>query len=88
MTNTTIESRRTALLDRTSLKTLVQSAMVMETIKNKTPEQRMTAAWIYDEIERRVGLITDAEGPEFERVYDETDSYMAALVALRPQLAK
>ena len=39
------------------------------------------------EIERRVGIITLDEELEFERVYDSTNSYLTALVALRPQLA-
>lgn len=85
--NTTTAARKTSLLARTTTATLIQSALTLEAVASKTPEQRMTAAWIYDEIESRVGLITPDEDQEFCRVYDETDSYMAALVSLRPQLA-
>lgn len=85
--NTTTAARKTALLARTTTATLIQSALTLEAVASKTAQQRMTAAWIYDEIENRVGLITADEDQEFCRVYDETDSYMAALVSLRPQLA-
>jgi hypothetical protein len=82
------EARKAALFARTTTATLINSARILEALgQTKSPEQRMTAAWISDELERRAGLITDAEETEFERVLDETDSYLTALITLRPQLA-
>ena len=66
---------------------LVEVAEALESIVTKTPDERMTNAWVSDEIERRVGVITDAEEGEFMRVYDATNSYLAALKSLRPALA-
>jgi len=84
-----IEARKAALLGRTKTDALLGAAYLLEAKGQlKTPEERMTAAWIYDELERRVGLITPAEELEFERIYDDTDSYLAALIALRPQLTQ
>lgn len=84
----TIAERKEYLLAKTSTGTLMAAAFRLEAVKKKSPEERMTNAWILDELERRAGLITDAEGPEFERIYDATDSYLAALIALRPALGK
>ncbi|ASR78025.1 hypothetical protein I5G95_gp08 [Mycobacterium phage Bella96] len=88
MSSKSIEDRKAALFARTSTPVLLQSAATLEALSSPTADQRMVRAWTFDEIERRVGKITLDEEPEFERVYDETDSYLAALVALRPQLAK
>ncbi|AHY26910.1 hypothetical protein PBI_ZOEJ_86 [Mycobacterium phage ZoeJ] len=86
MTTNSIESRKAALLARTSTAVLLQSAATLEALQAPSSEERMVRAWTFDEIERRAGKITLDEEPEFERVYDETGSYLAALKALRPQL--
>lgn len=84
----TIEQRRAAIFARASTKALLEAGRVLEALgQTKSPEQRMTAAWISDELERRAGAITDAEGPEFERLLDSGASYLDALIALRPALA-
>ncbi|WP_301123498.1 MULTISPECIES: hypothetical protein [Mycolicibacterium] len=83
----TIEERKQALLAKTSTSVLMESARALEALTAPCEEERMVRAWTFDEIERRVGKITLDEEPEFERVYDETGSYLAALIALRPQLA-
>ncbi|QAX95638.1 hypothetical protein I5H03_gp008 [Mycobacterium phage Nibb] len=83
-----IEDRKAALFARTSLPVLLQSAATLEALELPSAQERMVRAWTFDEIERRVGKITLDEEPEFERVYDETGSYLAALMALRPALGK
>lgn len=83
----TISERKQALLSNTSTRTLLESARTLEALTAPSEEERMVRAWTCDEIERRVGKITLDEEQEFERVYDETGSYLDALVALRPQLA-
>lgn len=82
----TIEERKTALLAKTSTGNLIDAALKLEKKKAKTPDERMTAAWISDELEKRAGLITDAEGQDFIQMYDLTDSYLAALLYMRPLL--
>ncbi|AHZ95163.1 hypothetical protein PBI_PINTO_83 [Mycobacterium phage Pinto] len=82
-----ITERKKAVFARASIGTLIQSAFTMEAIESPSQEERMVRAWIFDEIERRVGQITLDEEHEFERVYDETNSYLAALIHIRPQLA-
>ncbi|AXQ63266.1 hypothetical protein I5G72_gp07 [Mycobacterium phage Collard] len=82
----TAEARKAALLERTSTAELLKAAAQLEALQTTTPEQRMTRAWILDEIEKRAGRITLDEEPEFERIYDETGDYLAALKALRPSL--
>uniref|UniRef100_A0AAU8GPC2 Uncharacterized protein n=1 Tax=Mycobacterium phage Pharb TaxID=3136626 RepID=A0AAU8GPC2_9VIRU len=82
----TIETRKAAVLARATTAVLLQSAATLEAIEAPTPEQRMVRAWTFDEIEKRVGVITLDEEPEFERVYDETGSYLAALLHMRPAL--
>jgi hypothetical protein len=82
-------SKQSALLARTATATLVEAAATLEAIgkHGKTPEQRLALAWTYDEIENRVGAITTAEEDKFVEILDKTNSYLAALTALRPQLA-
>ncbi|AJD82317.1 hypothetical protein PBI_KESHU_97 [Mycobacterium phage Keshu] len=86
MTAQTAEARKKALLAKTATPALLTAAMVMEAATGATAEQRMVRAWIFDEIERRAGKITLDEEPEFERVYDDTGSYLAALLHMRPSL--
>lgn len=81
-----VETRKQSLFAKTSTLILIQSAFTLEDKETLSPEERMTKAWISDEIERRAGAITMDEEMEFERVFDETGSYIAALVALRPQM--
>ncbi|AOQ28948.1 hypothetical protein SEA_WATERFOUL_91 [Mycobacterium phage Waterfoul] len=83
---TTIDTRKAALLARTSTVELLKAAAQLEALQTTTPEKRMTRAWVLDEIEKRAGRITLDEEPEFERIYDETGDYLAALKALRPAL--
>lgn len=85
--NTDTDTRKAALMNGQTTASLLAAARLLEANKSKTPDERMVAAWILDEIENRVGLITDDESAEFERVYDQTDSYIAALIHLRPALA-
>lgn len=83
-----LQARKLSLFNDTSTRVLIQSALALEGKITTSPDERMTRAWIYDEIERRVGLITMEEGAKFEEIYDTTDSYMTALIALRPELEK
>lgn len=87
--STHTEARKNQLLANTATPALYQAAVLLESARTEglTPEQRMTRAWILDELEQRAGKLADAELPEFERIYDKTDNYLAALVALRPNLA-
>ncbi|AKF15273.1 hypothetical protein SEA_SHEDLOCKHOLMES_96 [Mycobacterium phage ShedlockHolmes] len=86
MTAQTTEARKQAVLARASLPVLLQSAATLEALAAPSPAERMTRAWVFDEIERRAGKITLDEEPEFERVYDDTGSYLAALLHMRPSL--
>ena len=81
-----LQERKRALLSNTSTRTLLESAFALEAIESRTEEERMVRAWVLDELETRVGALTPDEDEEFMRIYDETDSYLAALIALRPQL--
>lgn len=81
-----VAERKQALLSNTSTRTLVESAVTLEAIERPNEETRMVRAWVFDELEERAGKITLEEELEFERVYDETGSYLKALVSLRPQL--
>ena len=85
--NTNTADRKTALFAKIPTATLLDVARALENKTDKTADERMSSAWTVDEIERRVGIITLDEELEFERVYDSTNSYLTALVALRPQLA-
>ena len=85
--NTNTETRKAALLASVPTATLLEVARTLENKTNTTADERMSSAWTVDEIERRVGLITLDEEAEFERIYDATNSYLTALIALRPQLA-
>lgn len=85
----TIAERKDYLLARTATAQLIAASFVLEKKgQKKSPEERMTAAWISDELEKRGGKITDAEGAEFERIFDATDSYLAALLLMRPALLR
>lgn len=83
-----IDQRRQAIFARSSTKNLIESARALEALgQSKAPEQRMAAAWICDELERRAGRIRLEEEAEFERIFDQPDtSYLDALLAMRPQL--
>ena len=81
-----LQERKRALLSNTSTRTLLESAIVMEAIENPSQEERMVCAWVFDELLTRVGVLTPDEDEEFMRIYDETDNYLAALIAVRPQL--
>ncbi|AXH46930.1 hypothetical protein I5G67_gp094 [Mycobacterium phage Aminay] len=88
-TTASIEARRAALLTHTATGELLKAAELLDALgQTKSPEQRMTAAWISDEIERRVGIIRDDELAAFDAALDETGSYIAALKRLRPALAR
>ena len=79
-------SLKRELLSNTSTRTLIESAVTMEAVEHPNEEGRMVRAWIFDELEERGGKITMDEEEAFEKIYDETGSYLKALVSIRPQL--
>ena len=81
-----LQERKRTLLSNASTRTLLESAVTLEAVKALSQEERMVRAWVFDELEARVGALTPDEDEKFMRIYDETDSYLAALIALRPQL--
>jgi hypothetical protein len=85
---TNTETRKAALLARTSTSTLLASFMTLDAMTDSTPEQGLTRVWILEELERRVDPLTTDEDVAFCEALDANGgSYIAALLALRPQLA-
>lgn len=83
--NTT--QRRDALMARTATPTLIHSSVVLEMKDTLLPEERMTRAWIFDELAKRAGNTVLDREEEFESVYDATGDYLTALIAVSPALA-
>ena len=82
---TTAIAARTALFAKTSTATLVQSALILEAKTECAEGERLTLAWISDELERRMGGIQDDEA--FDALLDEDISYVEALLITFPALA-
>lgn len=82
----TIEARKTALFAKTSNLVLIDSVRTLDEGGTLTQDQRLTRAWICDELERRGGGIhTYEQEVEFERLYDRYD-YLTALLMMFPKL--
>ncbi len=81
----TTEAKKAALFAKTSTATLVQSTLTLEAKPNLINEERMTLAWISDELATRMGGIQDDAA--FDALLDEDLSYVEALLVTFPALA-
>ena len=90
MTSTqTAEAKKTAVFAKTSTAQLVLAALMLnEKIKSghKTPEERLSLAWISDELESRAGMIQDDAA--FDALLDDGLTYIEALLVMFPELTK
>lgn len=84
MTTTSTDSRKAALFARTSTATLVASALTLSVKTDLTSEERLTLAWIHDEIETRMGGVQDEDA--FVALLDNDLSYIECLLVTFPEL--
>lgn len=84
-TMTDLIARRAALFTRTSTPALVGAALILDSKRGDlTGDERLSLAWMHDEIERRCGGIVDDEA--FDALLD-THTYFEALLVTFPELA-
>lgn len=77
-TQTQLIRRRQALFARTGTPALVASAMMLDALTGRTAEERLTRAWICEELERRHPEI----GPAMEAWAEDVDSPLSQVEAL------
>lgn len=75
---------KTALFAKTNTATLVRSALMLEAKTEYAEGERLTLAWISDELASRMGGIQDDAA--FDALLDEDISYVEALLVTFPAL--
>lgn len=81
----TINTRKAELFAKASTATLVQSALILDAKgASITAEERMTRAWICDEIETRMGGVKDDAA--FDALLDTDLTYTECLLVAFPEL--
>lgn len=83
--NTATATKMTSLLTNTATETLVQSALILDNKADRTQAERLTLAWINDELVARVGGILDDE--EFDGHLDNGLTFFEAMLVEFPGLA-